>query len=228
MFEFLFIDLDDTVLDFKKAEQTAIRKTLSDAGLNPTDSVCQRYSQINDMYWKMLERGELTRPQVLVGRFRVLFEEFSVPADPEQTAQAYMNNLSQGHYFLPGAEEALEKLSKKYRLFLASNGTASVQRSRLKSANISRYFESIFISQDIGVNKPAKEYFTKCFEQIADFDPAKAMIVGDSLTSDIQGGKNAGIATCWVNPGHKECALEQKPDFEIESISQLEGLLARL
>ncbi len=228
MLEFLFIDLDDTILDFKKAEQVAIRKTLSDAGLTPTDAVCLRYSQINDMHWKMLERGELTRSQVLVGRFRMLFEEFGVHADPEKTARAYMENLSVGHFFLPGAEEAVAALSEKYRLFLASNGTASVQRSRLKSADISRYFENIFISQDIGVNKPAKEYFYRCFAQISGFAPERAMIVGDSLSSDILGGKNAGIATCWVNPGHKNYTLEQKPDYEIESLAQLAALLGQL
>lgn len=228
MFEILLIDLDDTILDFYKAEAVAIRKTLSDAGLEPTDAVCQRYSECNDIHWKMLERGQITRDQVLVGRFQMLFDEMGLDADAPAIAKNYTENLSQGHYLLPGAEEALKALSGKYRLFLASNGTAWVQRRRIAAAGIEKYFENIFISHEIGVNKPAKEYFDRSFAQISNFDPAKTMIVGDSLSSDILGGQNAGIATCWVNPAGKKCTLEKAPDHEIENLSQLEDLLRKL
>ena len=227
MYKFLFIDLDDTVLDFKKAEERALRSTLTDAGIEPSDAVCRRYSEINQSYWQRLERGELTRPQVLVGRFESLFRELHCDADPEHSSVAYMNYLSQGHDFLPGAQEALEALSEKYTLYLASNGTASVQRKRLKSANISHYFAEIFISQDIGVNKPDREFFARCFAKIPGFDPAAAMIVGDSLTSDILGGQNAGIATCWINPEHKPCTLERQPDYQLERLDQLWELLEK-
>ena len=118
-------------------------------------------------------------------------------------------------------------MSKKYRLFLASNGTASVQKGRMTSANLYRFFEKAFVSQEIGHNKPSKEYFDACFARIPGFDPEKAMIVGDSLTSDIKGGINAGIKTVWVNPGHKVSG-DIKPDHEIEALSQLEGLLEEL
>ena len=225
MFEFLLIDLDDTILDFKMQERVAIRKTLKGVGIDPTDEVCSLYSRINDAHWKRLEKGEITRQQVLLGRFQVLFEQLSVDADPAQTKTAYEENLSDGHYFLPGAEKALESLSKKYRLFLVSNGTTHVQEKRLKSAGIGKFFEDIFISQNVGINKPNKGYFDYCFERIPGFCGKQALIVGDSLSSDILGGKNAGIATCWVNPAHKEAPAELQPDYEIESLSQLEGLL---
>ncbi len=225
MYEILLIDLDDTVLDFRKAEAIAIRKTLSDAGLEPTDAVCQRYSECNDIHWKMLERGEITRDQVLIGRFQMLFDEMGLAVDAAAIAKNYTENLSHGHFFLPGAEAALNTLQKKYRLFLASNGTAWVQRRRIASAGLEKYFENIFISHEIGVNKPAKEYFDRCFAQISDFDPRKALLVGDSLSSDILGGQNAGIATCWVNPKGKACTLGKAPDYEIKSISELVGLL---
>lgn len=228
MLEFLFLDLDDTILDFHKAEGIAIRKTISSFGVEPTEAVCARYSVINKAHWEMLERKELTREQVVVRRFAALFEELGVAADAAQCAARYEENLSVGHYFLPGAPETLEVLSKKYRLFLASNGTARVQAGRLKSANISHFFEKIYVSQQIGANKPSMEYFSRCFAQIPDFDPARAMIVGDSLTSDIQGGINAGILTCWVNPDHKPGRPDIRPDYEIEGISQLPALLDRL
>ena len=228
MVEFLFIDLDDTILDFKAQEDAAITKTLLDAGIDPTKEICDRYSQINKEHWARMEKGEITRDQVLYGRFEVLFGELGVTADAKATALAYMENLSEGHYFLPGAEDAVKALSKNYRLFIASNGTAKVQEKRLKSANIGKYFEKIFISQDIGINKPAKGFFDACFAQIPGFDPKKAMIVGDSPSSDITGGQNAGILTCWVNPNHRTYSRETPPDYEIENLTQLEELLNTL
>lgn len=228
MFEYLFLDLDDTILDFQKAEALALSKTLRSFGLEPTEAVLKCYNLINKAHWEALERKELTREQVLVGRFHVLFEEMGITAEPVSVARTYEHNLSIGHYFLPGAEEAVERLSKKYKLYLASNGTAKVQAGRLKSANISRFFQEVFVSQELGANKPSLEYFEKCFARIPGFEKAKAIIVGDSLTSDILGGQNAGIATCWVNPHHKPRREDIRVDYEIEALSQLEDLLENL
>ena len=227
MIEFLFLDLDDTILDFHKAERIALSKTIRDFGVEPTEEVLHRYHLINKWHWEQLEQGKLTRAEVLENRFKVLFQELGREVDATACARAYERNLSVGHYFLPGAEEAVEALSKKYRLFLASNGTASVQKGRMTSANLYRFFEKVFVSQEIGYNKPSEAYFDTCFAQIPGFDRAKAIMVGDSLSSDIKGGINAGIATVWVNPEHKDCG-NVKPDYEIESLSQLEALLETL
>lgn len=226
MIEFLFLDLDDTILDFQKAERLALAKTLESFGLPPTDTVLARYHEINREHWERLERKELTRQQVLVGRFAALFAEMGLSAQAEQVARTYEENLSQGHYFLPGAEEALKSLSKKYKLYLASNGTARVQAGRLKSAGIIPYFQEIFVSEEMGYNKPDPAYFDACFARIPGFRKDRAMMVGDSLTSDILGGIQAGIATCWVNPHQKTGSI--RPDYEIESIVQLEALLKNL
>ena len=228
MIEFLFLDLDDTILDFHKAERIALSKTIREFGLEPTEEVLCRYHTINKWHWEQLELGAMTREEVLVGRFSMLFRERGIEASAVQIARAYEKNLGIGHYFLPGAEEAVEQLSQKYRLFLASNGTASVQKGRMTSANLYRFFEKVFVSQEIGHNKPSKAYFDACFAQIPDFDPARAMIVGDSLSSDILGGINAGIKTCWVNPAHAEAKKGICPDFEIEALHQLEALLEQV
>ncbi len=228
MIEFLLLDLDDTILDFHKAERLAIAKTFEGFGIVPTEEVLHRYHLINKACWERLEKKEWTREQVLVNRFGLLFQEQGVQADPTACARAYERNLSIGHYFLPGAEEAVEALSKKYRLFLVSNGTASVQKGRMTSANLYRFFEKVFVSQELGHNKPAREFFDKAFAQIPDFDPKKALIVGDSLTSDILGGINAGVATCWVNPNHLPGREDIPADYEIEGIHQLEVLLESL
>lgn len=228
MISFLFLDLDDTILDFHKAESIAVAQALRDAGLQVDDDLIALYSSINKAHWEMLERGELTRDQVLVYRFVRLFERVGVQADAVWTARHYEKLLGIGHYFLPGAEEAVAALQKKYRLFLASNGTASVQKGRLTSANLYRFFEKVFVSQELGENKPSKGFFDLAFAQIPDFDPEKALMVGDSLTSDILGGINAGIRTCWVNPAHKPGRADICPDFTIESITQLPALLETL
>ena len=228
MFEFLFLDLDDTILDFQKAEHVALSKTFREFGLDPSEEVLQRYNKINKAHWEALERKELTRDQVLLGRFQVLFREFNLDVDPEKVARAYEHNLGIGHWFMPGAEEAVERLSKKYKLYLASNGTASVQKGRMTSANLYRFFIKSFVSQEIGHNKPEKAYFDACFAQIPGFDKSKAIMVGDSLTSDILGGQNAGIATCWVNPDHKPGREDIRVDYQIEALSQLEDLLESL
>ena len=227
MIEYLFLDLDDTILDFKKAEYIAIGKTISDFGVEPTDAVRHRYHEINKWHWEQLELGKLTRAEVLENRFKVLFTELGVEVNATAVARTYEKNLSQGHWFLPGAEETVDLLSKKYRLFLASNGTASVQKGRMTSANLYRFFETVFVSQEIGHNKPSREYFDACFATIPGFDREKAMIVGDSLSSDIKGGINAGIKTVWVNPDHKPCG-DIRPDYEIEALNQLPALLETL
>jgi len=228
MIEFLFLDLDDTILDFHKAERIALSKSIRSFGMEPTEEVLNRYHVINKWHWEQLELGRMTRAEVLLGRFSMLFEERCIAVDAEAVARTYEKNLGIGHWFLPGAEEAVELLSKKYRLFLASNGTASVQKGRMTSANLYRFFEKVFVSQEIGHNKPSREYFDACFAQIPGFDPEKAMIVGDSLSSDIRGGINAGIRTCWVNPTHGATKNGIVPDYEIEALHQLPALLEHI
>lgn len=229
MIKYLFLDLDNTILDFSKAEAIAIRKTMCAYGLEPTDELAARYSAINDWHWKALERGELTKPEVVTRRFAVFFGEQGIDVDAQAVAKTYETFLSQGHWFLPGAEKAVkEELFGKYRLFLASNGTPVVQHGRMTSADLYPYFEQSFISEEIGFNKPAKEYFEIAFSRIPGFDPAACIMVGDSLTGDIQGGKNAGLRTVWVNPNHKTAPDHLKPDYEIEYLADLPKLLEEI
>ena len=229
MIKYLFLDFDNTILDFTKAEAVAIRKTMRQYGLEPTDELAARYSAINDWHWKALERGELTKPEVITGRFAVFFSEQGIDVDAAAVAKTYETYLSQGHWYLPGAEEAVkEKLFGKYRLFLASNGTPVVQHGRMTSADLYPYFEQSFISEEIGYNKPAREYFEIAFSRIPGFKREECIMVGDSLTGDIQGGKNAGLRTVWINPGHKTAPDHLKPDYEIEYLADLPALLEEL
>ena len=282
----VFIDLDDTILDFHKAEAVAVRKALSEIGIEPTENIVVRYSMINAMQWRLLEDGLITREQVLVDRFRVLLSELFQVALSEEGADAaapisssadgtigkaeaisnmvedISNNanmahtqipnnidhisemalkirnryevlLSQGHYFIEGAPELLETLYGKYDLYLASNGTAIVQDSRIASAGISKYFKEIFISERVGCDKPQVGFFEYCFDRISgtdgvtDFKKEETIIIGDSLSSDIMGGNNAGIYTCWFNPKGKERTDEVAIDFEVSELSEIPSLLEK-
>ena len=227
-YEFILIDLDQTIFDFKQAEKNALGRTIRAFGLEPTEEVLQRYEVINRGLWSALEQGTVTHQQVLEDRFGNLFAEFGVPVDKVACSAAYGEGLSERHYYLPGAEAALEKLQGKYHLYIASNGTAKVQRKRMDSADLYRFFDDIFISQEIGVEKPDRAFFEGAFAKIPNFDPGRAMIVGDSLTSDIRGGNNAGIATCWVNADGKSRDPAIRVNYEIRSLAELPELLEKL
>ena len=225
MYRTIFLDLDDTLLDFGAAERVAIAKAFRDLGLEPTPALLRRYSELNQAQWEAFERGEITRDTVLVRRFALLFAELGLSIDPQHAEDVYRGYLGVGHYFVEGAEEVLSYLAPKYDLYLASNGVAATQYSRLESAGIGHYFKDIFISEVTGSHKPDRAYFDYCFAHIPGFDPSQALMVGDSLTSDILGGFNAGIRTCWFNPGCKPLQGPVTPDHEIHALRELKDIL---
>ncbi len=227
MIKFLFLDIDDTILDFGATERKSISRLLEALGVIPTEEIIHRYHVINLEHWKRLERGEITREQIN-NRFDVLFSELGMTVSTTRCEELYRQFLSEGTDAIPGALDAVDVLRQKYRLFAASNGTASVQAGRLRRTGLGARFEQVFVSEEIGANKPSPEFFARAFARIPDFDPAQAMMVGDSLTSDILGGINAGIRTCWVNPGHKKGREDIRPDYEIKTLAQLPALLENL
>ena len=229
MKKFIFLDLDDTIFDFHLAERIALERTLTEMGANPTDEMMRRYSAINRSCWEALERGEMTRAEVLVHRYELLFLEYGLSCDANATQAKYEAYLSIGHHFIDGAERLLDGLrARGYRLFLASNGTAKVQHGRIASSGIAPYFERMFISQEVGYDKPSPMFFERAFAEIVDFDKSEALIVGDSLTSDIQGGINAGIETVWFNPKGLPTNNGIIPDHIITHLSELIPLIERL
>lgn len=228
MIDTVLLDLDDTILDFHKSEAFALKKTLEELGIEPLSSIIERYSEINDAQWKLLELGKITREQVLTGRFEILFKELGVNQSGDKAWQLYENNLSNSYFIIDGTIDVLGKLKNKYRLFIVSNGTASVQDKRIAGADISKYFEDIFISQRIGYNKPKVEFFNGCFKKMNNPNIEGMIIIGDSLSSDILGGINAGIHTCWYNPKRSENMTEIKPEYEIDSLDKIFKVLEEI
>ena len=224
----VLFDLDDTLFDFHKAEKIALTKTLVHFGIDPTEETLALYSAINAAHWKRLELGEISREEVKVGRYRELFKTIGVECDPVKATAYYESMLAIGHYFMPGAPELLEVLYGKYRLYIVSNGTAKVQEGRIGSSGIAKYMDGIFISQILGANKPDKQFFDICFAEIPDFSLSETVIIGDSLSSDIKGGINAGITTVWFNPKGIENDNDIKPDYTIKELSEVPGLLSQI
>ncbi|SFP74247.1 2-haloacid dehalogenase [Oscillibacter sp. PC13] len=228
MIETVFLDLDNTILDFTHAEAVALRRALMETGLPAEDSVLARYHAINQRQWELLEAGILTREQVLTTRFELLFQELGVQADPRSVCDRYEGYLAEGHFLIPGALELLRELAPRYDLYLASNGAAAVQYSRLKKAGIGAYFKGVFISEEVGCDKPGKAFFDRCFAAILNFHRMTALMVGDSLTSDIQGGINAEIRTCLYCPEGETSRRDIIPDFVIRRLGELPPLLETL
>lgn len=227
MIKFIFLDLDDTILDFHRSEAVALRKTLQSLNVDPTDEIIALYSKINLAHWKALERRELTREQVLTGRFRQLFQELGMNVSPNVAQSLYEKNLSESHFFVDGAPRLLMTLSKKYPLYIASNGTTLVQTNRIASSGIGRYFKAVFLSEQLGADKPQIEFFERATGQIEGYNPDEAIILGDSITSDMQGGINAGMHTCWFNPHHRD-NHGITPEFEITDLAEFDTVLQKL
>lgn len=227
MIKNILFDLDDTILDFKKAESAALSKTLIKFGVEPTQYIISQYSKYNISQWKRLELGEITREQVKVNRYRLLFDELGLDLSPEEATADYEENLCYEHYFIDGALETIQDLYKDYDLYIVSNGAKRVQDSRIDGAGISKYFKNIFISEIIGCEKPNEKFFDYCFSQIPNFKRDETIIIGDSLSSDIKGGVNAGIKTMWFNPHSAMNTTSLKPDYEISSLTQIKDILKR-
>ena len=186
MLKNIFLDLDDTILNFTAGEAKALSQTLWEAGIEPTEAILDRYHIINTAHWELLEEGRLTRDEVLVQRFEQLFRELGVDHSGKAISERYEGLLSCQHDFMPGAEQLLKDLSSRYDLYLASNGAAAVQNPRLDDAGLRPYFKGIFISEEMGADKPSKAFFDACFAAIPGFRLEETVMVGDEAAYPMQ------------------------------------------
>lgn len=222
----VLLDADDTLLDFAKSEREAIVKTLEESDVPVTQNIVDRYVQINLHCWKLLETGQITRQYLDRLRFDMLFEEFKISGkDTVATGARYRAHLTERGYVIDGCVEFLKDISAKYRLFLVTNGTQPTQIVRLKTAGIDGFFEDMFYSEQIGCAKPYAGFFDYVFAHIQNFNRARTVLVGDSLTSDILGANNAGITGVWFNPKGLTADGKAVPDYTVGGYQELEKLL---
>lgn len=225
MYDILLFDLDDTLLDFHRAEAQALQETLESLGIASSPQAVAAYREINGAMWRRLEEGTIAREELKWRRFAILFSQMGIKASAHQATAQYESRLKEKAYFLPGARELLEQLKGTCRLYLVTNGNLLVQENRIKKAGIAGYFNDIFISQQVGYEKPHLEFFLACFRRIENFSLSRTMIIGDSLTSDIRGGAGAGICTCWFHPDERPKPSDLKPDYEIKDLLELPEIL---
>ena len=223
MIKVILWDIDGTLLNFEEAEKHAIQACFAQFGLGDcTDHMLADYSAINRVYWQKLERGEMSKPDILIGRFATFFEKYGldISCAPAFNAQ-YQISLGDTVCFNPNGLEVVTALQGKVKQYAVTNGTKVAQQRKLERSGLNQLLDGVFISEDLGIEKPGIGFFHRVWEQIGQFDPTEVMIVGDSLTSDIQGGNNAGILCCWFNPEGKENATKLRIDYEIKDLTQI-------
>lgn len=224
-YPFVLFDADNTLFDFDRAENRALRRVLTEHGLPAGDAVAARYHAINEELWAKLDRGEIARSRLVVERFARLLAELNLPGDPEVLNRAYIEYLGQGSDLLPGAEALCRKLSPLCTLAIVTNGSARTQHSRFSRSPLRDLIPHLFISQEIGFDKPQPQFFDAVCAALGIADRRQAVVVGDNLGSDILGGLNAGIDTVWFNPAGRPGSPDIPPTWEVRDFDGLEAVL---
>ncbi len=227
MYKYILWDIDGTVLDFHASERNAIKTLFKKYNMGEcTEEMLKMYSAINAKYWQMLEKGELTKPEILIGRFREFFENIGTDTSLcKDFNRGYQLALGDHIEFIGNAKEILLSQKGQYTIVAVTNGTKIAQEKKLRLSGLDKIFDRIFISEDVGWEKPNKEFFDYVFEKLNITDKSEAIIIGDSLTGDIKGGYMAGIDTCWYNPNHKPNTLNIPITYEIDKIGKITDIV---
>lgn len=220
-------DVDGTLLDFKAAESAAVKSLFSEFGMGDcTDEMVSRYSSINDSMWRKLERGEISKQEALVTRFEIFFKEAG--ADPglaEAFNSKFQHRLGDTIVLKDNCLNIIRALRGKVRQYVVSNGTVIAQSKKLRLSGIGELMDGVFLSEKLGAEKPDLAFFDRIFSEIGEASRSSTMIIGDSLTSDIQGGMNAGIRTCWYNPEGLPLPVGYRIDEQIRNLREVIPLL---
>lgn len=227
MIKVILWDIDGTLLDFTVAERNALRECFSVFHLGEcTDAMIANYSSINAAYWKRLELGEISKHQVLTGRFRDFFHaEQLCCQDIEAFNQEYQIHLGDTICFIDNAYSLIQELRTCVKQYAVTNGAFMAQERKLQKSGLGDLFNGVFISDQIGAEKPSREFFDYVFHHIEDYDKEEIMIVGDSLTSDMKGGNRAGIKCCWYNPHNQENHTGVTADYIIQNLNQVKEII---
>lgn len=228
-YKFLLFDLDHTLLDFDAAEDVALSQLLNEEGVEDIQAYKDYYVPMNKALWKDLEQKKISKVELVNTRFEKLFEHFGIEKDGTYLANRYQFYLAQQGQVFSGAIELLDNLIERgYELYAATNGITAIQTGRLAQSGLAPYFNQVFISEQLQTQKPDALFYEKIGQKIPGFSKEKVLMIGDSLTADIQGGNNAGIDTIWYNPHHLENKTLAQPTYEVDSYKALLDCLALL
>ena len=221
-YDIILFDADDTLFDFYHTGQKSFLRTCKTLGIPAEEKDYDIYSDINQKRWDLYSLGKISRHDVVIGRFEEYAKVKNISFDIEKFYDIYEHNLAETSILMPETPALLEELKQRgKRCFLITNGLKAVQRGRLALSGIEHYFENVFISDEMGVTKPQKEYYDLVEKGIPNFDKEKTLIVGDSLVSDIPLGNNNGIDTCLINRSGKKIESEVPYVYEIENLKEL-------
>ena len=224
-YKILLFDVDDTLLDFQKAEKEALRMLFEEKGIPLTSEIEAQYKKLIKVFGLLFEEGEINRDEVVNTRFSILFKEYGEEVDGILFENNYRSYLEEGNHLMEGALQFINQIQSEYDLYIVTNGISKTQDKRLRNAGLHALFQDIFVSEDTGYQKPMKEYFDYVFERIPNFVPEEGLIIGDSLSADMKGGYEAGIDTCWFNPEKKLNHSEIVPTYEVQNFEELYALL---
>jgi 2-haloacid dehalogenase len=224
-YKWLLLDADGTLFDYDRAEAWALRQTFEVLGCGYEPQYDATYRQINGGMWRAFEQGEISQERLRTRRFELLFESLQLECDPDTFSARYLSNLAKGTDLIEGAEEVLRVLHGKVGLVMITNGLKDVQRPRFARSLIGDYFTDLVISEEVGAAKPSREIFDVAFEKMGQPRKEEVLIVGDGLSSDIKGGNNYGIDTCWFNPAGTPRPLDVEVTYEISDLRELLGLI---
>ncbi|MFR5266849.1 YjjG family noncanonical pyrimidine nucleotidase [Clostridium sp.] len=228
-YEVILFDADETLYDFKKSEREAFKNTMLEFNIEyDEENHLKTYQDINTTLWKEFEQGLITQEKLKIERFKRLSDMLKINFDENNFATLYMKHLSNASFLYDNSIDLLDELNQHYRLGIVTNGLTLVQDKRIRQSIIAKYFDAIVISEEILISKPNPGIFEYTLKNLDFFDKSKVLMVGDSLNSDIQGGINFGIDTCWYNPNKIKNETSIKPTYEISNLNELKSLLLNL
>ena len=221
-YPWIWFDADGTLFYYEQAERIAIQQTFQSANIPFIEDNLQLYRGFNQKLWRSLEQREITPDILQVRRFELLLAELQVNFSPEKMSMLYVENLSLCAGLIDGAYDILNALHGTCRFAIVTNGLKTVQRSRLARSTIRKFIVEIIISEEIGASKPHPAFFEAAFARLGNPPPEDVLLIGDSLSSDIQGGLGYGLDTCWYNPASQPRPIDLPVKYEI---TRLHGLL---
>ena len=224
-YDWLFFDLDNTLLDFSMSEAQALKIAIIERGIPFEDAFVEAYRVINKECWTAYENGTLAKAELKTKRFQWFFDKIGHSTEIPEFANDYLKYLSQTAYFIEGAEQLLEYVSTKYKLVLVSNGLANVQHPRLEQSGLKHIFKHIIISDEIGTAKPHTGFFDYAFDKIGKPKPEATLMIGDNPNADIQGALDYGMDACWYNPNQYDNPHNPNPTYSIQHLSELKDML---
>jgi len=226
MYELVLVDADNTLFDYNKAEVYALENSMKDFGFDgDVNAIRQDYNVINKKLWQLFEKGGISKDELSEKRFKRLFEKVGLDISPKEFSGKYLGYLAQSDFLMADALEIIQYLYENYTVIIVTNGIKDIQFSRLEKSPIKDYNHGVVVSEDIGVSKPDPDFFVQAFKLVDHQDKGTAIIIGDSLSSDIKGGIHFGIDTCWFNFDHSELEKGLSPTYQIKALKELYGIL---